>query len=53
MEHLFNYISASGSGDEAYPNNSEFAVRPSITLNSSVHITSGDGTEDSPYEISM
>jgi len=41
--HLFNSIDNEGSYD--------YAFRPCITLNSNVQVTSGNGTERTPFEI--
>ena len=64
-EHLYLYLTthdstklyySTTSSDLKYVANSpgtKYAARPTITLDSSVYITSGNGTYESPYEISM
>ena len=47
------YIRMRGNGGYLAPSSDTNAVRPSITLNSSVKISSGSGLKNDPFEISL
>ena len=50
--HIWN-ITTAGNSYNFHPSNSMYAARPSIHLSSLIKITSGSGTEASPFEISL
>ena len=45
-------INAAGTTLSNAANNSNFTVRPSITLKQGIKITDGNGMQDNPFEIS-
>ena len=47
------YVNSTGLTLYSAPTSYSYTVRPSITLNSSVKITGGTGTENDPYELSL
>ena len=55
IEHLSLFIGISQYGGGAYntDNTMIFAIRPALNLKSNVIITSGDGTKENPFELSV
>ena len=47
------YVTSSGNVDSSSAYSAGYAVRPSLYLDSSVYVVSGDGTESTPYQIAM